>query len=275
MKFNINKYLALGAIGLSSVFFVSCDDSSSGSPVSNGEPTITFPKNFRSGDQIIFDDIQTWAFTGSDSFDWDGTQNTFSRYRKNTYDQTVFIDKAGIEKESAEVIFQARIDFLLKDFDSILRTIPLERVRAGEDLTLEDLRAFEELINADVVENGQVIVILDEENLRLLLAVNYDMTLLVTSGVDSFTEGLYTGTYSAIHRGYVIKFTAPNSSERESYRMTLENRLPRVTGTTLTLPEIIGGFIWTLTSSAPEEAPVEAPPAEPVAEPAAEPVVVP
>jgi hypothetical protein len=262
MKFNINKYLALGAIGLSSVFFVSCDDSSSsGSGGPNiGEPKITFPKEFQSGDQIIFDDLDIWAFSGPDTFDWSGVQNTFSKYRKNTSDQIVTIEDAGVEKEAAEVIFQARIDFLLEDFDSILRTIPLERVDAGEELTLEDLRAFEELINEDVAEDGQAIVILDEEEVRLILALTYDVTLQVTSGIDSFAVGLYSGNYSATHRGAVIKFTAPNSAERKSYRMTYENRLPRVTSSYSTLPEPIeGDFVWTLTSTAPPEAPVVEP----------------
>ena len=263
MKFYINKYLALGAIGLSSVFFVSCDDSSSsgsGRP-SGGEPTITFPKEFQAGDAILLDGIQSWTFNGPDTFDWDGSAYTLGSYRPKSSQSLVLLKDIEIPEEEAEMAYQERIDELLEDFESILRTIPLERVLADEELTLDDLRAFEELINAEVGETGQVIVFLDEQNVRLILNVSYDMTLFVTSGVDSFIVGEYSGNYEAIQTGNVIKFKTPTSTERDSYRMTSDHRLPKVTSSKASLDELyVGDFVWTLSSVAPPE---KADPVEP------------
>lgn len=181
-----------------------------------------------------------------------GSDNTIERFRSNSKDETFSITDAGTTREVAEIAFQERLDLLLEDFDSILRTIPLERELANEELTAEDLQDFAQLINAEANTLGQIIVSYDPNNEYLILHTAYDVDFQVTSGVGSFAAGTYTGNYSAIEKGFLIKFKTPTSDQRDSYRLTSDHRLPYVTtsGRDIQIP-IEGDFTLEISSIPP------------------------
>jgi len=253
MKPSTLKNLTFAAAAVALFPLASCDsdDSKDKTP---SEPRIQFPSALQDGDVISYDEVSSWNFTSTDSFTWDtgGDTNTIGRFRTNTSTETFTISDAGITKEEAELKLQERLDILLADFESILRTVPLMRVQAGEELTADDLRSFAELINAESTTRGEDIVTYDEDEEVIILNTNYDTDFQVTSGIGSFLDGIYTGTYSAIGEGNLIQFKQPSSDQRESYRLTNDHRLPAVTNSRRSIADPIeGNFSWTLSSIPP------------------------